>query len=108
MKKVKKIEYDLNSLEKALSSLEPNKAKLGLSLLEKAIYLDGKLKELQEDIDTNGLNVEMCQGKYSITRANPSCVTYTSFFKNYTAIIRQITEMIPKEENEEDPNEFAL
>ena len=108
MKKRKKIEYDLNSLNSAINSLDSNKVELGLSLLEKAVYLDAKLKELQEDIDLNGLNIEMCQGKYTITRANPSCNTYTAFIKNYTSIIKQINDLIPAPKEEDEENEFAL
>lgn len=106
-------EKDINSLkelEKAISKLDESHFKIGKALLDKAIYLQEKLDELQNDINDKGLNIEMQQGTYSITRANPSCDTYNKFLKHYTSIIKQLNEMLPKiaDEDLDAKSEFAL
>ena len=100
----------LKDLEKAITLLDDNQRKIASALLDKATYLEDKLEELQEDIDTYGLNIEMQQGTYSITRANPSCETYNKFLKHYTTIVKQLNDMLPKIENnnDEETSEFAL
>lgn len=103
MKKKKELIKDLKSLEEDIRSLPTeNKKKIGFALLEKAMFLERQLKNLQEDIDTNGVTIPMQQGDYFITRANPSCNTYNSFLKQYIVIVKQINDMLPKQDGMSD------
>ena len=73
MLSMKKIDYkDLKSLEKTFIDMGTDKAKLGLSL------------------------TEMCQGSYSINRENPALRSYNISIKNYQSLVKQITELLPK------------
>ena len=40
----------------------------------------------------------MCQGEYSIERANPALNQYNSLIKNYNSTVKQIYDILPKEE----------
>ena len=37
----------------------------------------------------------MCQGSYSINRANPALQAYNTMIKNYTSSIKQLVDMLP-------------
>ena len=47
----------------------------------------------------------MCQGEYSIDRENPALKSYNTTIKNYQALIKQITELLPNE-NESNRDDF--
>lgn len=68
---------------------------LGLALIDKAKFMEKTLQELQKKIDSNGVITEMCQGSYSIDRANPALQAYNVTIKNYTVVIKQLNEMLP-------------
>lgn len=89
---------DLKSLENTFNSMGTDKAKLGLSLIEEAEFLGQTLIDLKEKIAKDGVVTEMCQGSYSINRENPALRSYNISIKNYQSLIKQITELLPKNE----------
>ena len=48
----------------------------------------------------------MCQGDYSIKRENPALRSYNTCVKNYQNIIKQITDLLPKEQSGNAPDDF--
>ena len=68
---------------------------LGLALIDKAKFMEKTLQELQKQINAGGVITEMCQGKYNIDRANPALQAYNVTIKNYTAVIKQLNDMLP-------------
>ena len=68
---------------------------LGLALIDKAKFLEKTLIDLQDKTTKNGVITEMCQGAYNIDRINPSLQAYNVTIKNYTAIIKQLNDMLP-------------
>lgn len=96
MKKVKEI--DLKSLKETFENMDSDKGKLGLTLLEETIFMKLTLDELKKNVQDNGVVTEMCQGKYNIERANPALNQYNSLIKNYQNSIKQINDLLPKEE----------
>lgn len=81
-----------------------NKNKLGLSLVDEAIYMKQTLDKLKEKIDKNGVVTEMCQGSYTIERENPALKSYTSLIKNFNTTVKQVNDLLPTEEpKQEDP-----
>ena len=60
------------------------------------------LKKLKKDIDKKGVVVTMCQGSYSIDRTNPSLPTYNSTIKNFTSTSKQLFDMLPKSDSDDD------
>lgn len=96
MPKVTKI--DLKSVKETFLEMDSDKGKLGLSLLEEAEFMKTTLNKLKEKINKDGVVTEMCQGKYSIDRANPALNQYNSLIKNYNSTIKQIYEILPKED----------
>lgn len=74
---------------------------LGLSLIDKAIFMEKTLQDLQKEIDKNGVLTEMCQGAYNIERANPALQAYNVTIKNYTTVVKQLNDMLPKKTDSE-------
>jgi len=75
---------------------------LGLALVDKAEFMEQTLKELKDNINANGAITEMCQGNYSIERANPALQAYNTTIKNYTTIIKQLNDMLPVDNDKTD------
>ena len=71
---------------------------VALALIDKAVFLEDTLKELQQQIEDFGTITEMCQGSYNIQRANPALNAYNITIKNYSSIMKQLNDMLPKQE----------
>jgi hypothetical protein len=98
----KKLKVDLKTVKQKFEEIDTEKSKLGLSLLEEAEFMKDTLYKLKKNISDNGVVTEMCQGTYSIERANPALNQYNSLIKNYNSVIKQIYDILPKEENPTD------
>lgn len=103
MAKAKITNSKLQEIKKLFEKEDTSKNKLGLSLVDKAIFMEQTLEKLEAKINENGVVTEMCQGTYTIERENPALKSYTSLIKNYNSIIKQIYDLLPSEEPTEDP-----
>lgn len=88
----------LSSLKKTFTEMDNDKGVLGLSLIGEAEFLEGTLQKLKAQVKKEGVVTDMCQGAYSINRENPALRSYNTSIKNYQALIKQITELLPKNE----------
>lgn len=95
----KVVKVDLSSIKSTLKEMDSDSARLGLNLLVEAEFMKKTLKKLKNDINDKGVITEMPQGDYSIQRANPSLTQYNSLVKNYNATIKQISDILPKEDS---------
>lgn len=93
-----KKKYDVKTLRTLFDNLTDNKAKLAQNLLDKAEFMEQTLEELKEKVKADGVIVEMCQGKYNIEREHPALRSYNTTIKNYSSIIKQLSDMLPKAE----------
>ena len=50
-------------------------------------------------VEKDGVVTEMCQGNYNIDRENPALKSYNTTIKNYQALIKQITDLLPNQNN---------
>lgn len=95
------LKINLNAIAEKFNEDDP-KGKLGLTLLERASFMQSELKNLEARINEEGSITTMCQGSYSIDRINPAVNAYNGMIKNYTSIIKQLNDLIPIEENNTD------
>ena len=79
-----------------------SRGQLGLALIERAVFMQKTLKDLEKDVNKSGATTTMCQGNYEIVRVNPSLQAYINLGKNYTSTIKQINDMLPKAETPMD------
>lgn len=96
LKKIKEI--DLKSVKSTFENMNNDKATLGLSLVEEAVFMKTTLGDLKKAIDEGGVITSMCQGKYNIDRANPALSQYNMLIKNYQTCIKNINDLLPKED----------
>lgn len=101
-KKSEKLNSNLSVLKKTFKKNKTEKSKLALSLLDKAFFMEKTLEELKSKIESDGVVTVMPQGSYSIERENPALKSYNTTIKNYTAIIKQLNEMLPKNDSTDD------
>ena len=97
---------ELKQIQKIFEQEDTSKNKLGLSLIDKAMFMEQTLNKLQEKIEKDGVVTEMCQGTYTIERENPALKSYTSLIKNYNSIIKQISDLLPVEAPKEEEDAF--
>lgn len=96
-----KLNIDLSTLQKRLESVESDKNKLGLELLEEAMFLKSVCIDLRNDIKNKAVIQEMQQGSYSIERVNPSIRAYNQTYKNFESCIKQLLKVVDTAELEE-------
>lgn len=97
----------LEKLKKIFEEEDTGHSKLALTLIDEASFCGATLEKLKDKVNKTGVITEMCQGDYSIERENPALKSYNTTIKNYQALIKQISELLPieiqqKEESEED------
>lgn len=88
---------NIKELRTVFESLNDNKSKLALSLLDKAEFMEDVLNKLQEKVKADGVVTSMCQGAYDIDRENPALRSYNTTIKNYNSIIKQLNDLLPEE-----------
>lgn len=93
-KKTKSIE----ELRKIFEESDDSKSRLALSLLDKANFMEKTLAVLQKEVEEGGVTTTMCQGNYYIERENPALKSYNTTIKNYASVIKQLNDMLPKNE----------
>ena len=86
-----------------IDRLPESKAELGRSLLEKARFMDEGLNELQKNIKKDGWVEKYQNGanQFGLKKSSHADV-YNTLIKNYNSTIKQILDLLPREEGEED------
>lgn len=83
-------------LKGIFKDLEENKRKLVTPLIEKAAFMSVELDDLQKTIEQDGWTSEYKNGENQYgTKKSPEAETYIALSKNYAAIIKQLTELVP-------------
>lgn len=94
--KEQKIKTEKTRLKGIFKELDENKKKLVTPLIEKAAFMSVELDELQRKIEENGWTSEYKNGENQYgTKKSPEAETYIALSKNYAAIIKQLTELVP-------------
>lgn len=75
-------------------------------LIEEAAFMKITLAELKVSINENGPVDDMPQGDYSILREHPALKSYNTMVQRYAAILKQLTDLLPKEVQKEVTDSF--
>lgn len=107
IEKNKKIKKEANRLKKLFKEIEDNKKKLAKSLIENAAFMSITLEDLKKDIVRFGVKEPYVNGKnqYGFKESIES-KTYNTMIKNYMNIIKQLNDMLPKEKQISEDDEF--
>lgn len=94
--KEEKIKREKTRLRGIFKDLEEGKRKLVTPLIEKAAFMSVELDILQEQIQEEGWTSEYKNGENQYgTKKSPEAETYIALSKNYAAVIKQLTELVP-------------
>lgn len=97
---------NLDKLREYFEKNDNEKSKLALSLINRAIFLNKTLDDLEKEINESGVITTMQQGDYEIERENPALKSYNTTIKNYTTLIKQLFDMLPKNIGENEKDDF--
>lgn len=101
-KKENRIKDEKKRLKEIFEELEENKRNLVTPLIEKAAFMSIELDDLQETIGQDGWTSEYKNGENQYgTKKSPEAETYIALSKNYAAVIKQLTELVPAAKRKE-------
>lgn len=86
-------------LEKVFAELDEKRKKAALGLIEEAGFMRASLHILKADLQENGFTELFSQSKDQAPyeRERPQAKLYNSINKNYQSIIKQLTDLLPKD-----------
>lgn len=94
--KEQRIKSEKTRLKGIFKDLDENKKKLVTPLIEKAAFMGVELDDLQETIGQDGWTSKYKNGENQYgTKKSPEAETYIALSKNYAAVIKQLTELVP-------------
>lgn len=104
--KNKQVKNEITRLTSIYKDIERNKKLTAKGLIEEAAFMKATLKELKQSIDESGPIDEMSQGEYSILREHPALRSYNTMVQRYSSILKQLTDLLPKEAQKEVSDGF--
>lgn len=94
-----RISNEKRRLRAIFKNLDENKKKLVTPLIDKAAFMSVELDILQETIQKTGWTSEYKNGENQFgTKKSPEAETYIALSKNYTVIVKQLTDLVPAAE----------
>lgn len=97
---------NLEKLKIFFEEKDDDKSRLALSLINRAIFLNKTLDDLEKEVKKSGVITTMSQGDYEIERENPALKSYNTTIKNYASLIKQLVDMLPKNISNGDDDDF--
>lgn len=85
-------------LKRAFRDLDKNKMSTVKQLISTAAFLSVTLRDLEEEINRNGVTEEYQNGanQYGV-KQSAAAVTHIAMTKNLTAIMKQLADLVPAE-----------
>ncbi len=93
----------LKKLKPILNVLDESKKKVIEGALERLSFLIVEIKQLEEELLEKGY-IESTTSNG--TKQSPISQAYSALIKNYTSLMREVTNAIPKQEKKEKKNEL--
>lgn len=111
--KEERVKKEERRLSKILKDVDPKKKSVVAGLIARCAHLRVTLDDLAEDLDENGYTEMFQQGEKNppYERKRPSADLYTTMNTLYQKCIKQLTDLLPKENSrtsqQADADEFA-
>ena len=94
-----KIETEKKRLLRIYSKIDVKKKNTVVGLIERAAFIRVKLKMLEDDINIYGFTEWFSQGEQEpYKRQRPEAQIYCSLNTGYQKIIKQLSDLLPKEQ----------
>jgi ribosomal protein RSM22 (predicted rRNA methylase) len=107
LKEDERTKKELRKLNRIFKDIPKDKKSLAEKLISNAAFMAILLDDLQEDIKRNGYKDEYKNGEnqYGYKRAVAADL-YQVTIKNYTNVIKQLNDLLPKNKDIEDDDGF--
>jgi intergrase/recombinase len=105
--KEERISKEFSRLKRLFTKMPDKTKKAVEKLIKNAAFMGITLEDLQEKINTDGPVSEYKNGENQFgTKKSPEVEIYNTMIKNYAAVIKQLTDLIPHEEDKPKVDEF--
>jgi cysteinyl-tRNA synthetase len=105
--KEERIKEEIKRLNGIFSKMSKNTKRVVKSLIENAAFMAITLEDLQNDINIKGVISEYQNGENQWgTKKSPEVEVYNSMTKNHTQIMKQLADLIPKEQPKQEGDGF--
>lgn len=103
--KEERIKAEAKRLSAQIAGLDPQRKAIARGLIERAAFMRVSLDDMETDLVEKGFTEMFSQSptQKAYERRRPTADTYNSMNAGYQKIIRQLTDLLPKE-NEGKPN----
>lgn len=85
-------------LKELLTKIPEDKQTIAARLIDELVFMQKTLTTLKRQIDENGTVELFEQGKQSFMRESPALKSYNTTIQRYSALYKQLCDMLPKEE----------
>lgn len=98
-KKETKIKAKIKELVSIFSNLQEDTKRTIRPMIEKVAFMSVTLDDLQDDINLNGVTEQYQNGENQFgVKKSASIDVYNTMIKNYTSLMKQLTDFLPKDE----------
>ena len=107
LEKDKRVKGEIERLTKILEELEidSQKKEAAKSLIENAAFMAITLQDLQDEINREGVVSRYQNGENQWgTKQSPEASTYISLVNRHNAVMKQLIDLLPKEETKDTTN----
>lgn len=107
LSKEERINKEKTRLSRIFTKIDAKAKKAVCELINNAAFIGVTLQDLQESINRDGTMTEYQNGENQWgTKKNPDVDTYNTMIKNYASIVKQLTDLLPKEPPKQKDDEF--
>lgn len=100
-----RIKKEADRLAKNFEKIEAKRKSTTQGLIHRAAFMRISLEDLEKELNENGFTELFSQGDQEpYLRERPTSKIYNSLNANYQKIIKQLTDLLPKEEPDPEPS----
>lgn len=98
-KKKKEVKKEINKLTKIFKKIDQNTYEIAKNLIDEAAFMSITLKENRQYIEEHGVKELYMNGKGQFGyKESVESKNYNTMIKNYSSVIKQLIDFLPKEE----------
>ena len=93
------IKREVNRLNRIFKNIDDDKKEIVKGLIENASFMSVQMSLMIKRINEEGVTIRYQNGENQWGyKKSPDVETYNSFIKQYTTIIKQLTDLLPKDD----------
>lgn len=99
------ISTDMMKVKKLLKEIPEDRKPIAQGLYEELVFMQNTMKNLKEQVETDGAVSMFKQGKQEFLREHPALTAYNKTIQRYTQVYKQFIDLLPvaDEKDAQDP-----